>query len=464
MTRSLTGGGTTSPQSQRVWSADGLAPTLEANPSRWGGANVPLILESSAAPGAASLGVAQDMAAANLGGGLGLELTHASFFTGAGGLDLGLARAGWRTVSTSEIEPYACALIAERYPDAPNLGDIFDVAAAARAVGDVGGGTAAQAPAHRDDRPGDADAERLQRAPDWQRATLWSGGFPCQDLSVAGKRRGLAGERSGLAFAFLDLVERYRPAALVLENVPGLLSSHGGRDLGALVGTLGDIGYWWAFRVLDARYFGVPQRRQRVFIIAIHASVDPAGGRAAEVLSVGCACPRHPAAGGGASTDAATGPIRGSADTVGALPAGVHGFPDSFQEYAQGFFRVVRPAWRRVRCDCCDDWACAQHGGHIGERCDCWPCDWCGNLFPAAALDDSGQCATCAALDPDGVRTADGLAGWVDGSQGVAHGAAAEAALSLVPGLDTHRYRLAGNGVVAPVATWLGLRLAAALG
>jgi len=204
----------------------------------------------------------------------------------------------------------------------------------------------------------------------------------------------------------------------------------------------------------------VPQRRQRVFVIAIHASVDPAGGRAAEVLSVGCACPRHPAAGGGASTDAATGPIRGSADTVGALPAGVHGFPDSFQEYAQGFFRVVRPAWRRVRCDCCDDWACAQHGGHIGERCDCWPCDWCGNLFRPDELGADGWCAACASVDANGVRTPDGLAGRLDGSSGLGD----EATLTLPPGLDTHRYRLVGNGVVAPVAEWLGRRLAAALG
>lgn len=74
--------------------------------------------------------------------------------------------------------------------------------------------------------------------------------------------------RSGLAYAFLDLVARHRPPVILMENVPGLLSSNRGADLGALLGILGDLGYGWAFRVLDARYFGVAQRRRRVFIVA----------------------------------------------------------------------------------------------------------------------------------------------------------------------------------------------------
>jgi len=94
------------------------------------------------------------------------------------------------------------------------------------------------------------------------------GGFPCQDLSVAGKRKGFSGERSVLAFEFLRVAESLQPRWIVLENVPGLLSSNGGRDFARLVDEVVGCGYGVAWRILDARYFGVPQRRRRVFIVA----------------------------------------------------------------------------------------------------------------------------------------------------------------------------------------------------
>lgn len=97
---------------------------------------------------------------------------------------------------------------------------------------------------------------------------LVCGGFPCQDVSVAGKRKGLAGERSGLWFEFRRIVNELKPEWVVIENVPGLLSSNGGRDMGTVVGGLAECGYWWAYRVLDAQFYGVPQRRRRVFIVA----------------------------------------------------------------------------------------------------------------------------------------------------------------------------------------------------
>src|SRR5262245_21420328 len=113
--------------------------------------------------------------------------THASFFSGVGGLDLGLERAGWTTVSFSEIDPYASAVLAERWPDIPNLGDITCLADDARGKA----GWRKGAPAVGGHEP---DAGRGE----WPGAVLWSGGFPCQDLSVAGKRAGFAGERSSL--------------------------------------------------------------------------------------------------------------------------------------------------------------------------------------------------------------------------------------------------------------------------
>jgi DNA (cytosine-5)-methyltransferase 1 len=92
-----------------------------------------------------------------------------------------------------------------------------------------------------------------------------SGGFPCQDLSVAGKRAGLSGTRSGLFFQLARVVEEARPRLLVWENVPGLLSSSAGNAMRTVCGELARIGYFGAWRVLDSRFHGVPQRRRRVF-------------------------------------------------------------------------------------------------------------------------------------------------------------------------------------------------------
>src|SRR5690606_24755917 len=107
------------------------------------------------------------------------------------------------------------------------------------------------------------DVGRANLAP----VDLICGGFPCQDLSVAGRRAGLAGERSGLWWEFHRLVAELLPRWVLIENVPGLLSSNGGRDFAAVLHGLAQLGYWWTYRVLDARHFGVPQRRRRVFIV-----------------------------------------------------------------------------------------------------------------------------------------------------------------------------------------------------
>lgn len=182
-------------------------------------------------------------------------MRHASFFSGVGGLDLGFEHAGIKTVSVCEIDPYASSVLAERFPSAPNLGSITEV-----------------------------------NAHDIPEADIWSGGFPCQDLSVAGKRAGFAGKRSSLAFTYLDLVEQRRPRWIVLENVPGLLSSNEGRDFARLLGEMEGLGYGVAWRTLDARYFGVAQRRRRVFIVGSLGT-----DRAASVLFECEGCERHPA-------------------------------------------------------------------------------------------------------------------------------------------------------------------------
>lgn len=139
---------------------------------------------------------------------------------------------GWEPFAFSEIEAFPSAVLAHHYPDVPNLGD-------------------------------------MTKFKEWPDATidLLVGGTPCQSFSVAGLRKGLDDPRGNLMLTYLAIADRYRPRWLVWENVPGVLSSAGGRDFGSLLGGLAELGYGFAYRVLDAQYFGVPQRRRRVFVV-----------------------------------------------------------------------------------------------------------------------------------------------------------------------------------------------------
>ena len=224
-------------------------------------------------------------------------MKHASFFSGVGGLDLGFERAGIHTVSVSEIDPYASSVLAERFPDAQNLGDIVKLAEQELGDGNESEGirtskfNGRELDGKNEQANQQSPSERQQKFSGdggWRTADIWSGGFPCQDLSVAGKRAGFAGKRSSLAFTFLNLVERHRPRWLVLENVPGLFSSNKGADFGRLLYEMEQLRYGVSWRTLDARYFGVAQRRRRVFIVASLES-----DRAGEVLFECEGCERH---------------------------------------------------------------------------------------------------------------------------------------------------------------------------
>ena len=140
---------------------------------------------------------------------------------------------GWTAVAFSEIEKFPSAVLAHHYPGVPNWGDMT----------------------------------KFQEWPDADVDVL-VGGTPCQSFSVAGLRKGLADPRGNLALTYLAIADKYRPEWLVWENVPGVLSSGGGRDFGSFLGGLGELGYGWAYRVLDAQYFGLAQRRKRVFVVA----------------------------------------------------------------------------------------------------------------------------------------------------------------------------------------------------
>jgi len=165
-------------------------------------------------------------------------LNAVSLFAGVGGFDLALQRNGIETVAAVEIDTKARAVLAKQFPNTQLFEDVCQVS-----------------------------REDFTNAGFIPSNGIMVGGFPCQDLSVAGKRSGLAGDRSGLFFEFIRLINETKTKFVILENVPGLLSSNKGRDMGTVIGSLDDLGYSVAWRVLDAQFFGVPQRRRRVFIV-----------------------------------------------------------------------------------------------------------------------------------------------------------------------------------------------------
>lgn len=167
-----------------------------------------------------------------------------SLFSGIGGFDLALERAGMTCAWQCENDPKASAILKRHWPNVENVGDVHDV------------------------RRGRVEP-----------VDLICGGFPCQDLSIAGKRAGLAGKRSGLWYEFARVIDEFEPGWVIAENVPGLLSSDEGKDFAIIIQWLAKRGYGVAWRVLDAQYFGLAQRRRRVFIVGHLGS-----GSAAEVL------------------------------------------------------------------------------------------------------------------------------------------------------------------------------------
>jgi len=142
---------------------------------------------------------------------------------------------GWEPVAFSEIEPFPSAVLKHHWPKVQNLGDMTKYE-----QWNIQSGT----------------------------IDLLVGGTPCQSFSVAGLRQGLKDPRGNLMLTYLAIAERFKPRWLVWENVPGVLSSNGGKDFGSFLGALGELGYEWAYRVLDAQWFGVAQRRRRVFVVA----------------------------------------------------------------------------------------------------------------------------------------------------------------------------------------------------
>tara|TARA_R110000803_G_scaffold107958_5_gene176163 strand:- start:1034 stop:3052 length:2019 start_codon:yes stop_codon:yes gene_type:complete len=160
-------------------------------------------------------------------------IRYISLFSGIEAASVAWHPLGWEPVAFADFDDFPSAVLAHRFPDVPNLKDITKV--------------------------------------DWNeykgKAELVVGGSPCQSFSVAGKRLGMDDPRGNLAIEYLRVIDAVRPKWFIYENVAGLLSSDDGRDFGAFLGLVGELGYGFAYRVLDAQHFGVPQRRRRVFVV-----------------------------------------------------------------------------------------------------------------------------------------------------------------------------------------------------
>ena len=231
--------------------------------------------------------------------------TAVSLFAGVGGFDLALERNGVKVVASVEIDKKAQEVLKKHFPQSTIFGDITGVT-----------------------------GEQLIAAGFDPANGIITGGFPCQDLSVAGKRAGLEGARSGLFWQICRLLDETRTQNFILENVPGLLSSNGGKDMAVVVEALVERGYRVAYRVLDAQHFGVPQRRRRVFIVGC---LGDSGRSPEEILAIAQSRTRYLAESKPQRKDIAT-----------ATGAGTGAYGQSgFSKYTEGVTTLTATSYKR---------------------------------------------------------------------------------------------------------------------
>jgi DNA (cytosine-5)-methyltransferase 1 len=355
-----------------------------------------------------------------------------SLFSGAGGFEIGFERAGIKTILQAENDPWCLRVLGRHWPDTERVTDVRSV-----------GGDGAFSP---------TTGQQLARGID-----LIYGGFPCQDVSVAGKRAGFRGERSSLWHEFHRILREMRPRWTVIENVPGLLSSNSGRDFATVLLGLEELGYGWSYRILDARHFGVPQRRRRVFVVGCLGDA----ARAAQVLAVCESCDGHsaprretrediaPTLDDGARGTSLDLPLtvarsltsrneRIDAETENFVVAGSLRASDGHHGHSSprgdGGDNLIAFSSKDYGGDAVNGWSPTLKVGGAGE----------GGGNPPAISNNAGV----RRLTP---RECERLMGWPDDwTRYTADG-------TEVP--DSHRYRMCGNGVVSTVAEWLGHRM-----
>lgn len=324
---------------------------------------------------------------------------------------------GWQALAFSEIEPYPCALLKHHYPGVPNWGDMT----------------------------------KFKEWPD-ANVDLLVGGTPCQSFSVAGLRKGLDDPRGNLMLTYLAISGRYRPRWLVWENVPGVLSSNGGKDFGAFLGGLAELGYGFAYRVLDAQYFGVAQRRRRVFVVGCLGDWRSA----AAVLFERHSLSGHPApsreAGQGFAADIAPS-LTASGRGVGRVGDTIGQDPVIAQCLTAGTGQRYDPETETILP--------VRVNGSLEENClnpdqpQCWRVYDPEGVAPAL---QSGEARGNVIKNGVSVRRltpieCERLQGFPDNYTNVPFRGK--------PATDGHRYKALGNSKAVPVVRWIGERIAA---
>jgi DNA (cytosine-5)-methyltransferase 1 len=181
-------------------------------------------------------------------------------FSGIGGFSLGLERAGMRTVAFCEIDPYCRRVLHKHWPDVPVFGDVRNLTA--KVLANTIGNTLRDQPRRRDGARGTNTSEPQHNGSQW--IDVIAGGFPCQDISVAGKGAGLGGEHSGLWSEYARIIGEVRPRYVIVENVAALL----GRGLARVLGDLAALGFDAEWHCIPASAVGAPHRRDRIWIVA----------------------------------------------------------------------------------------------------------------------------------------------------------------------------------------------------
>jgi DNA (cytosine-5)-methyltransferase 1 len=364
---------------------------------------------------------------------------------------------GWKPAAFSEIEAFPRAVLAHHYPDVPCHGDFTTIG-----------------------------------ADDYGPVDLLVGGTPCQSFSVAGLRGGLDDDRGNLALEYLRLADRKRPRWLVWENVPGVLSSNGGRDFGSILGGMVELGYHGSYRVLDAQFFGVPQRRRRVFVVGYlgdwrraaavlferHSLQGNSAPRREKGQGIANAITERPDRGGGNSEGQRLIPSTG--DVSHCLNAGGMGRQDYETETLIAFAHqqggTLQKSQTQAVCftakdhgaDASDISPTLRSGSHSGSHAN-------GGVMPAVALNLSngepriGQVTGCLPAEPgsnqnnyafanSAVRRltpmeCERLQGFPDDYTAVPYRGK--------PASDGPRYKSLGNSMAVPVMRWIGERIAA---
>ena len=290
---------------------------------------------------------------------------------------------GWQPVAFSELDPFASAVLQARFPSVPNLGSVEDF-----------------------------DGWNIGAI------DVLVGGTPCQSFSIAGLRGGIEDARGNLALVFARMAQRFRPRWVVWENVPGVLSSDGGRAFGAIVGSLVECGYSVAWRVLDAQYFGVPQRRRRVFLVGYLGD----GAGAAEVLFEPASVRRNHATSRSKRQEAA-GTTQGSAESIAKTltDGGYRLDPETENLLPIAFHATQDPI--------------------------------SGSVSPCLSREPSGAIgvATAATVRRLTPRECERLQGFPDDWTDITYRGK--------PATDGPRYRALGNSMAVPVMRWIGSRI-----